>query len=227
MRRCPDAGRSQIDFARLGLGISGKFGNRFGRDRWIYYHDHRKADEARDRRDIAEKNEIKLLVERRVDRVRRTRQEDRVAVRGRADHRLGADIAAATWAVFHDELLAEPLREPRSDEPRENVGRAAGARGGDDAHRPRRIGLRPSEARSCWQRGSACCEMQKLSTGKFHLNLPLSRFYSITSSASCWRCKGTSRPSALAVLRLIASSNLVGCITGKSAGLAPLRIRAT
>src|SRR6516162_2062770 len=53
------------------------------------------------------------------------------------------------------------------------------------------------------------------------------RVHSITSSASCWRCKGTSRPSALAVLRLIASSNLVGCITGKSATLAPLRIRST
>ena len=34
--------------------------------------------------------------------------------------------------------------------------------------------------------------------------------YSITSSASCCRCKGTSRPSALAVLRLITSSNLMG-----------------
>src|SRR5262249_14862888 len=29
------------------------------------------------------------------------------------------------------------------------------------------------------------------------------RHPSITSSASCWRCKGTSKPSALAVLRLI------------------------
>ena len=33
------------------------------------------------------------------------------------------------------------------------------------------------------------------------------------------------RPSVLAVLRLITRSNLVGCITGKSPGLAPLRIR--
>ena len=31
-------------------------------------------------------------------------------------------------------------------------------------------------------------------------------------------------PSVLAVLRLMTSSNLVGCCTGKSAGLAPLRI---
>ena len=36
---------------------------------------------------------------------------------------------------------------------------------------------------------------------------------------------GTVRPSALAVLRLITSSNVVGCVTGKSAGLLPLRIR--
>jgi len=48
--------------------------------------------------------------------------------------------------------------------------------------------------------------------------------YSITSSARCWRNQGTSRPSALAVLRLITSSNFVGCSTGRSAGLAPLRI---
>src|SRR6516164_10235757 len=35
---------------------------------------------------------------------------------------------------------------------------------------------------------------------------------------------GTVRPSALAVLRLITSWNLVGCWTGRSAGLAPFRI---
>jgi hypothetical protein len=51
--------------------------------------------------------------------------------------------------------------------------------------------------------------------------------YSMTSSAPCWRCKGTSRPSALAVLRLMTISNLVDCITGKSAGFSPLRIRPT
>src|SRR6516225_5712543 len=48
--------------------------------------------------------------------------------------------------------------------------------------------------------------------------------HSITSSARCCKNKGTSRPSALAVLRLTTSSNLVGCSTGRSAGLAPLRI---
>jgi pimeloyl-ACP methyl ester carboxylesterase len=46
----------------------------------------------------------------------------------------------------------------------------------------------------------------------------------ITSSASAISCAGNSRPSALAVLRLMISSKLVGCSTGNSAGFAPLRI---
>src|SRR5215467_2922315 len=78
------------------------------------------------------------------------------------------DIGAGTWAVFYYELLAEPPREPRSDEPRENVRQSAGGRGDDDAHRPRRIALRPRDARDGRQRGGACCEMQQLPTGKFH-----------------------------------------------------------
>ena len=55
----------------------------------------------------------------------------------------------------------------------------------------------------------------------------LQKAYSITSSASASSVGGTARPSAFAVLRLITNSNLVGCITGKSAGLSPLRMRPT
>ena len=50
--------------------------------------------------------------------------------------------------------------------------------------------------------------------------------YSITSSARASSIGGTSSPSALAVLRLITSSNLVGCSTGRSAGFSPLRMPA-
>ena len=45
--------------------------------------------------------------------------------------------------------------------------------------------------------------------------------YSITSSARESSVGGTSRPSALAVLRLITSSYLVGTWTGRSAGFRP------
>ena len=51
--------------------------------------------------------------------------------------------------------------------------------------------------------------------------------HSITSSARASRDGGTSRPSALAVLRLITSSYLVGACTGRSAGFSPLRMRST
>src|SRR5215831_10475189 len=52
--------------------------------------------------------------------------------------------------------------------------------------------------------------------------------HSITSSASATNLSGIRRPSALAVLRLITNSNLVGCCTGRSAGLAPvMRILST
>jgi hypothetical protein len=51
--------------------------------------------------------------------------------------------------------------------------------------------------------------------------------YSITSSARASKVGGNSSPSALAVLRLITNSYLVGACTGKSAGLSPLRMRST
>src|SRR5215471_7090238 len=49
--------------------------------------------------------------------------------------------------------------------------------------------------------------------------------YSITSSARAISCRGTSMPSVLAVLRLMISSTLVTCWTGKSPGFSPLSIR--
>src|SRR5262249_12105333 len=48
--------------------------------------------------------------------------------------------------------------------------------------------------------------------------------HSITSSARASSVAGISSPIALAVLRLITRSYLVGCSTGRSAGFAPLRI---
>src|SRR5262249_32125687 len=55
----------------------------------------------------------------------------------------------------------------------------------------------------------------------------IAAFHSITSSARASSVDGTSRPSVLAVLRLITSSYLVGACTGRSAGFSPLRMRST
>src|SRR4051794_30305307 len=51
--------------------------------------------------------------------------------------------------------------------------------------------------------------------------------YSITSSARVSSVGGTMTPSAFAVFKLITSSYLVGCSTGRSAGFAPLKILST
>src|SRR5262249_27988951 len=48
----------------------------------------------------------------------------------------------------------------------------------------------------------------------------------ITSSAVASSVSGTVRPRALAVLRLMTNSNLVGACTGRSAGFSPRKIRS-
>jgi hypothetical protein len=70
-----------------------------------------------------------------------------MAIRWREHDGFGGDIAAGPGAVLDDEWLAEPVGQPLSEKPRKDVGRTTRCKADDDAHRPRRIGLRPSEAR--------------------------------------------------------------------------------
>src|SRR6476469_2200990 len=74
----------------------------------------------------------------------------------------------------------------------------------------------PGLLRSCREWPDCRTAEQRDELAAFH--------HSITSSASASSFAGISRPSALAVLRLITSSNLVACSTGRSDGLVPLRI---
>jgi hypothetical protein len=60
-----------------------------------------------------------------------------------------------------------------------------------------------------------------------HMHRSKDRRYSITSSAMASSPGDGVRLSALAALRLMANSNLVGCRTGRSAGFSPLRMRPT
>jgi hypothetical protein len=100
----------------------------------------------------------------------------------------------------------------------------------DERWNPQHIEGSPAEVRSAVARVCGSVEMERWpfifnSHGaKDPLIMPATR-HSITSSASSCIELGTTRLSALAVLRLITNSNFVGCKTGKSVGLAPLRIR--
>src|SRR5271167_2847008 len=51
--------------------------------------------------------------------------------------------------------------------------------------------------------------------------------HSITSSASSTNVSGSFKPRCSAVFKLMTSSKVVGCSTGRSAGLAPFRILST
>src|SRR5262245_65247242 len=109
-----DAGRRHVDLAGIGLGVGNELGNRLDRHRWIHLHDKGLAMNARYRRDVADQIEIKLLVERGVDRVHRSGYKKRISVRGRVDHRLSGGIAGRARPILDDELLTEPLRQPLS-----------------------------------------------------------------------------------------------------------------
>jgi hypothetical protein len=83
------------------------------------------------------------------------------------------------------------------------------------------------QLRTCYRIGSG---QQCATSGLMHRNKRrawVAMIYSITSSARASSVGGTSRPSALAVLKLMANSNLVGCNTGRLAGFSPLRMRPT
>src|SRR5262245_5531590 len=105
----PGTARCHVELARMGLGVGDELGNRPGRDRWIHYQDLGCADDGRDRRNVADEIETKLFVHRSIYRVRRSDQEERVAISGRTHGRLGADVAAAARPVLHDKLLAQSL----------------------------------------------------------------------------------------------------------------------
>src|SRR5262245_59244809 len=145
-----------------------ELGNRSGRDQRIDGQDLRHAGKTCNRRDIADEIETELFIECCVESSRHVEPEERIAVRRRAHDRFGGEIGSGTWAVLDNKLLAEPLREPLTYQAGEDVSRACGRKSDHDAHRPRRIGLRPCEARYYGERSSTRGEMQKLSAGTFH-----------------------------------------------------------
>src|SRR5262245_57593606 len=112
--------------------------------------------------------------------------------------RLSADCPVARRAA---RIVRRALRRSAADASPRSAARAAAS-----ARREGREGLRDAIAQ---QRDE------------------LALLQSITSSARTRNVSGTFKPSTLLVVRLKTRSNLVGCSTGRSAGLAPRRILST
>src|SRR5262245_46702816 len=113
-----------------------EFANRICRKRWIYLQRESLAADARNRCDVADEIETELVIERRVDGVRRSRQEQRVAIRRRTHDGFGGNISTGTGPVLDDKWLAEPLRQPLPNQAPNDIRPAAGDNADDHSHRP-------------------------------------------------------------------------------------------
>jgi len=71
------------------------------------------------------KLKIELIIKHVGDPVSGNHPKQRMAVGGRTRHCLGGDVARSTRPVLNDEWLAETLRQPLTNQAREDVRRAA------------------------------------------------------------------------------------------------------
>ena len=78
------------------------------------------------------------------------------------------DILARLVGQWLSERLGQPFVIDNRPGGGGNIARGAGTKANDDAHRPRRIGLRFCHPRYGRQRGSARGQMQECAAGKFH-----------------------------------------------------------
>src|SRR5262249_29249716 len=225
--RAPIAARTHADLAGIGLRVGDELGNSCDWKRWIHLHDMRHTDDARNRRNITNEVVVEFFEQCCIDCCGSADHEERIAVCRRTHDRLYTDIATTAGTVLDEELLTEPLRQQLTNEARSNVVHATGCKWENDAHRPRRIGLRPSDTRHGGQRGRARGQMQEFAAEEFHFNLPLISHHSITSSARASRVSGTSMPSAFAIGISGARNSGSGCSQAPNMSLVPVYDRIT
>src|SRR3954470_21701201 len=166
----PDAGRAMIDLARIRFRICDEFGNGLRRKRCANCYHVRKSSDARDRRDIVDEIKIQLLVECRIDGVHGPAEQERVAVGRCTNSRFGCEVACCAGPVLNDDWLAHLLRQPLSEQARNDVEVTTGRKAHDDTHLPGWIGLGACYTRHR-QDGAARGQLQEFAAMKFHASL--------------------------------------------------------
>jgi hypothetical protein len=124
-RGATNAARRHVDLARISPRISDELRDRFRWNRRINFHDEGNGGDARHWCGVIEEIKGKIIVERRVDRVRRQGQKQRVAVRRCLHREFSTDIAGGTRAIVDDERLPELFRQPLCYEAPDDVRRTA------------------------------------------------------------------------------------------------------
>src|SRR5262249_16057433 len=104
------AGRAHVDLGRMCLGIGDELRNGLGRERGIDHHEKGDNADTRNGRNIADEIEIEIVVNRRIDPVRRCYDEKGVSVRRWTDDDFSADIAAGAWSIVDNKRLAKSFR---------------------------------------------------------------------------------------------------------------------
>ena len=146
MAHAADTSRPHVHLARVGLGVSDELGQRPCRDRKIGHQEEGDAHDPRGRRNVAAEIVGEIVVERRIDGLRYTHEQECIAVGGRVDDDLGGDVGGGTWPVLDNVLLAGPLRQPLPHQTRNDVVPPGGGKPHNPAHRPVWIGLGPGTA---------------------------------------------------------------------------------
>ena len=133
VRRLADAVVAAGELAGIGAQMGDEFRDRVRRHRRVQHQHVRPPDHVRDRQQVL--GTVLQVAEQGIgDRLRAdVAQQDGVAVRPGAHHLHGADGAAAARLVLRHRVLVPALLQVRGEQPRHDVGGAAGGSGNDDA----------------------------------------------------------------------------------------------
>jgi hypothetical protein len=141
MRCAANSAAGIIELAGLGAQQREQFGNRLRRHRRMHHEHKRHFREQRYRLEAPDRIVGQVAAERRIDRMRAGNPQYGVAVRRGARCGSRAQHAAASRTVIDHHLLTQRLGKRFGEQPRGDVGAAAGGNRRNHADRPGRISL--------------------------------------------------------------------------------------